>query len=384
MKTSRITALDSVRGIASLSVVVHHCFLAFPMFLNTNYHKPTTNAFVNLMAYTPFHFLWAGHEAVILFFILSGFVLSLPYLNHNKPTYLQYLIKRIFRIYVPYLVVILTSSVLLTLNLHRHGISSLSDWFNTQWVDPITIKTILQMIFMVENYTQNVNTATWSLIVEMRISLLFPIIIFFVAKVNWKQSIIVGMMITFFIAVINNYIKSDILNTIYYVPMFIYGATLAKYRERVSSIIITIRPHIKMLIVLIGINLYIIKWLTPFKILHRQSIADCFIVLGSLIFISFAMSWPIFRELLEFRILQWLGNISFSLYLVHPVVLLTMVYYLNNILPIWIIIGLVPIASLGISSVLRSFVEQNSINFGKKLLIRFDKKQLQQNDRLVS
>ena len=44
-----------------------------------------------------------GPEAVILFFVLSGFVLSLPAVNGRPQTYPTFITRRIFRIYVPYL-----------------------------------------------------------------------------------------------------------------------------------------------------------------------------------------------------------------------------------------------------------------------------------------
>ena len=43
----------------------------------------------------------AGHEAVIFFFVLSGFVLSIPFYRRFVP-YTPWIIKRCCRIYLPY------------------------------------------------------------------------------------------------------------------------------------------------------------------------------------------------------------------------------------------------------------------------------------------
>ncbi len=54
--------------------------------------------------------LVAGHEAVILFFLLSGFVLTIPYLLPDPPGYLRFLTRRVIRIYVPYLAALMQAT----------------------------------------------------------------------------------------------------------------------------------------------------------------------------------------------------------------------------------------------------------------------------------
>ncbi len=51
-----------------------------------------------LYALTP---LTLGHEAVLLFFVVSGFVLSVPYFRDKGGTYPVYLLRRILYIYGP-------------------------------------------------------------------------------------------------------------------------------------------------------------------------------------------------------------------------------------------------------------------------------------------
>ena len=47
--------------------------------------------------------VYGGHQAVILFFVLSGFVLYLPYTHTAEHIlYADFVIKRICRIYLPY------------------------------------------------------------------------------------------------------------------------------------------------------------------------------------------------------------------------------------------------------------------------------------------
>ncbi len=58
---------------------------------------------IHLLIRTPLRLLIAGHQAVILFFLLSGFVLTLPYKKKTGLGYGPFLVKRVCRIYLPYL-----------------------------------------------------------------------------------------------------------------------------------------------------------------------------------------------------------------------------------------------------------------------------------------
>ncbi|MEH7247503.1 acyltransferase family protein, partial [Neobacillus niacini] len=75
--SNRLEELDSLRGIASLTVVIHHTLLTLPIFLAAHQHEQINSTIVKIFTNSPLHIIWGGHEAVILFFVLSGFVLSL-------------------------------------------------------------------------------------------------------------------------------------------------------------------------------------------------------------------------------------------------------------------------------------------------------------------
>jgi peptidoglycan/LPS O-acetylase OafA/YrhL len=99
----RYVELDSLRGLAATTVVLSHLAVVLP-------NLYVLEKFKN----TPFQILWAGHEAVILFFLLSGFVLSLPFYTNNQLVYRDYLIRRICRIYIPYIVSVFMAMILMT------------------------------------------------------------------------------------------------------------------------------------------------------------------------------------------------------------------------------------------------------------------------------
>jgi len=96
LPSGRIHYLDSIRGLAALSVAIYH-------FIGWKWH--TTDA------YHYAAFIFNGSDAVSFFFVLSGFVLSYPYLHFDrKIKYGRYVWKRILRLYPAYVVTILITA----------------------------------------------------------------------------------------------------------------------------------------------------------------------------------------------------------------------------------------------------------------------------------
>jgi peptidoglycan/LPS O-acetylase OafA/YrhL len=159
----RFYELDSLRGLAAITVVFHH------------FSRICPESFTHLLIRTPLRLLIAGHQAVILFFLLSGFVLTQPYKKKNTLSYGHFLLKRVCRIYLPYLGA-LALAILCDLSFPAHGPSN-NYWINYTWSQPVTARLVLQhVIFLgVYNWSQ-FNAAFWSLVYEMRISLVFPFI----------------------------------------------------------------------------------------------------------------------------------------------------------------------------------------------------------------
>lgn len=101
---ARFLELDGLRGIAAFTVILHHFCCMYDL-----KEKPYLLPLV------------AGHSAVLLFFVLSGFVLSLPFWNKGTfGRYDAYLVRRIFRIYVPYVAAVGLAAVGMLLVGEKH------------------------------------------------------------------------------------------------------------------------------------------------------------------------------------------------------------------------------------------------------------------------
>ena len=83
------------------SVMVHHTLLTIPFWCGVIYRSTHRSTLQILLNYSPTNLLWAGRPSVLVFFALSGFVLALLFLGRN-PTAIDFIGRRIVRIYVPY------------------------------------------------------------------------------------------------------------------------------------------------------------------------------------------------------------------------------------------------------------------------------------------
>jgi len=146
----RIIELDSLRGLAAISVVIGHYLGIYEVFAS-NTQELGMNSLVNWVKYTPLHIIYAGHEAVLLFFILSGFVLSLPYLTGNKQNLISFYIKRIFRIYVPVIVMVILALIARSAFYNESSFIGLSPWINSKWGKPIDLRMLLEHITLIFN-----------------------------------------------------------------------------------------------------------------------------------------------------------------------------------------------------------------------------------------
>lgn len=99
-KKLHLAKLDAIRGFAAFYVVIHHFF-------------QSTHLLPKSIEKIFFSF---GQEAVILFFLLSGFVIYLSSHRISKGSFRSYFIKRFRRIYFPFIVAIALSAVIFLLN----------------------------------------------------------------------------------------------------------------------------------------------------------------------------------------------------------------------------------------------------------------------------
>ncbi|EEL37721.1 MULTISPECIES: acyltransferase family protein [Bacillus] len=364
----RIHELDSLRGIAAVTVMFSHYLLIFPAFFSNE----SNDIGVNVMKYTPLHIFWAGHEAVILFFILSGLVLTIPFINTEKINYGNYIFKRIFRIYIPYIFAVLIAIVSRVL-FYTGPKNGLSDWFNSLWSNGFEYKLFFEHVLFIGSFNNNAyDPVLWSLIHEMRISLIFPFIIYIVKRCSVQKSLCIAMICSIMgisLTKISNSrldIDVDYFMTLHYTAMFIVGSILAINLNGILQSKYVKKSGIYLF--LGGISFYTYRWwFFPKKaVFHKEIIGDWMTVLGVVLIICCLLRDPL-SSFMKYSVFQFLGKISYSLYLYHSIVMLTLIHLLYGYLNIYMILILSIVGSLLVAFLAQYFVERNSIKLGKNL-----------------
>lgn len=392
----RYKSLDGLRGIASVIVLIHHCLIIVPFFLKVHFHELSNNE--NNLLLQVSHIFWAGHEAVLLFFILSGFVLYNTV--QNLKSYKEYFLNRFSRIYVPYMTSIILSASLYILfyqtNLTENQ-NGFSDWFNTMWPVPIDYLSIVSAVFMTGYNTHSINTVTWSLIHELRISLILPIIVWWVSKNNKLWYLTISIFFLFIANFINMFLIPEKLNvylklllmnfndTFYYVIFFVVGIYLAINKEKVIKKFKTLNTLTLSFLFFLGLLLILFEWIFPNISKGKYSVniyvskisifyIDMIITLGMIIIFCLVISCNPIKYILEGKILLFLGKISYSLYLIHPIVILCVVHtvgnYLNYIQVVLLSIG----CSLIAGTIFYFLIEKHSLMSIRKRIIKFQSK----------
>lgn len=172
-----VKSLDSLRGLAVVSVYCWHMWLI---------DKPWFNSL------KPWFFFTVGGEAVFLFFVLSGFVLTSAYEKEQNFSYFKYAIRRVLRIYPAYYFA-LAVAILSYLWLKPVQIFEYSGWFNSQFpAISLDKASLLNALLLVNQSTSAFDCVVWTLTYEVIISvLLLPLL--------WKyhKTSVVALVVAF-------------------------------------------------------------------------------------------------------------------------------------------------------------------------------------------
>jgi peptidoglycan/LPS O-acetylase OafA/YrhL len=366
VRQARYIELDSLRGLAALIVVLHHL-----QRLWEGDAEPTSaicRYFLHLVA--PF-----GTEAVMLFFVLSGFVLSLPAVNGRPQTYFTFLIRRIFRIYMPYLAALAVS---VAGAFWLHGAITRSDWFHQSWSEPVNWRLVGQHVLFVGTYdSSQFDNPVWSLIHEMRISLVFPLLCGFVLRLKSKWSFVVAAGLTISAIMIEKlpfHIDPSVADSVQYAGLFVLGIFLARERGRLGAWFRRPRRLAKALIG--GAFLWLFLFAgqpiaadAPGTFLHdsRVYISQWITAFGAGGLMIVSMNSASCKRVLSWRPIHFLGEVSYSLYLWHFVVILYCVHLLYGKTPLWVILCLALVLSIAVSWCSYRWIEVPSMNLGRKL-----------------
>jgi peptidoglycan/LPS O-acetylase OafA/YrhL len=188
-KRPKFLFLDGLRGLAALYVMIGHArWLLWEGYQNFTTHPHSYSFFDKGLMYFFSLFKW-GHEFVLLFFVLSGFVIHYGYstkLKQNSSSRLnftQYFYKRAKRIYPPFLLALLLTFVLdwagQMMNYSIYSGSSNYELMNVHIGNtPHDLKTLAgNVLFLYKEFVPifGTNGPTWSLKFEWWFYIFYPV-----------------------------------------------------------------------------------------------------------------------------------------------------------------------------------------------------------------
>ncbi|MDB4926769.1 acyltransferase [Mucilaginibacter sp.] len=267
LKDNKIVSIQYLRGLAALGVVFCH--------------------------YGLFN---AGQLGVFVFFFISGFIIvySLAKSDYKPRQFLKFLLKRSIRIDPAYFgAILLTCLFFITL-------SYIPSFRGKPFV--FIPNQLIAHVFYIVPFTkyQFYNSVFWTLCVEFQFYLIIGILYFISNSPLYKIIFLLAFSSTCFIPFSNSYFL-----VFTYAPIFALGISLIDFYQ-------VRRPvYIVLPILLIGLVLY--KFGLTISIL---------LVISSLIVLYFK---------LVIKQLSFLGDISYSLYLIHPLVLFTILGILKKL-----------------------------------------------------
>lgn len=328
VSASRIASLDGVRGIAALIVLLHHTAL-----LGRSAMQVGEGTLWNLLEHTPIKLALMGTEAVLVFFVLSGLVVTLPALRSDFH-WPGYAVGRLARLYLPVWGALLLATVLVWL-LPRDATRLTESWITERSATEFDWQSLLdQATLSVASYP--LSNPIWSLRWELLFSVLLPVFVGIALLLHHVAGLTIGVAIV--ASVIGGIAE---ISWLHYLPVFLIGTMLAVRLDAVRTWAARTAEHRGRLItlavltalLLIGGELYAAPWVSatlPWTsseagVLLGQVLSGL-AVAGAAGAIVLGLGWPGLARLLEGTVPQWLGKTSFSLYLVHVPILVTLAY----------------------------------------------------------
>ena len=355
-----ILFLDHIRGFAIFSVLTYHILVAsFGM-----KRVIAWNGWVRESANLPFFLqpFTAGLLGVAVFFVVSGFCIHLSHEKAKQKGFKVFFVRRFFRIYPPYILALCLFAFLFPTT--RLAFHSLED-FAQLGSHFLLINNINKELFY------GINGSFWSIVIEAQLYLIYPLLLMMVKRHGWSRAL-------WFTGILEVALRAGcaiplpewmICSPLAYWFSWSLGAKLADDYLKGRPLLLTASP----------------LWLWPavtcaaYLFKPGSVFAFLFTALATAKWISHLLSRPAAptsRPSLCSRFLQWLGLISYSLYLVHEPLITASIQSLTLApgefrlppLPLFFCIVGFSGACFFIAWLFHRFVELPSIEIGKRFL----------------
>lgn len=360
--STRLRALDGVRGVAAFVVVIYHVSLiARPFAAGGGRAEEVWTSVTE----SPLKLLFAGTEAVLVFFVLSGLVVALPLLR-GTTSWAAFFASRLVRLYVPVWGALVLAAVLIALVPRRGDAVSNGEWIDEANASSVTLSSFLREASLTPASYDIVNTL-WSLRWELVFTALLPLAVGLAVLLRRSTA---ALVLTGLVAAATTVLGRVLgVDALVYLPVFLLGTLVA---VRLDDLLAWARRRPRPILWSVvgggSALLLIASWLARPFAPPRTLVSEVLwglAGLGALGLVLVAICSPALEQLLSTRVPQWVGRVSFSLYLVHVPVLATIAYALGD--RSWWIVGLIGVpASLVMAELFFRLVERPSHGLARR------------------
>lgn len=305
--------VDGLRFLSILVVMLSHTFIAWRR--HNGFDESTFAAWPNALLL----FLNNGHTGVLIFFVISGYIIALPFAKAipkgHDLNLKNYYLRRLVRIEPPYLI-IMTGFFL---------VYALTGWQHVVHYGPHYAASIFYLHNVIFPYTPGLNDVAWSLEVEIQFYLLAPL--FFRV---YRLPAPARRMVLCAFAIVGLALPllwcPDIVTLYHYFEYFACGMLLADIVQhgrpltRAQSSMLNVAALLSFFLLFFGsfISQPARDWLTPLFI---------FIITAA------ALLSPRAKQVFGIGILPVIGGMCYSIYLVHNLLLVFLFKYGMGVLP---------------------------------------------------
>ena len=335
----RFVALDGLRGLAAAVVLFHHCLLTSSLLAEPYRGEAGEKigdlpSWVEWVTYSPLHIAWAGREAVFIFFVLSGFVLTLPFLKERRPSWLSYYPRRLLRLYLPvWVAVIFTLGTFVVVD---HAIRPELSWWTVGHSAPFDIGRVTKELTLVTGIG-GYNSPLWSLRWEIIFSLALPAYLWFAARTGraWWAAAVALMLLS-------GYGASLDVESLQMLPMFGVGVLMAMHLRELTDGARRLPSFAWAALVVLAVLALTFSWWAV-----SGWLGGTVAVFGAAVAVFLFMGNGAAAAFASTRVVQWLGARSFSLYLIHVPIVVSVAMALGTDNALLVIPVAVPIALVG-------------------------------------
>ncbi|MDE5446969.1 acyltransferase family protein [Bradyrhizobium sp. CSA207] len=323
---AHVLPLDSIRGIAATSVVIHHLLL-MPTFLTAFPH----NAWIN------WSFFRSAWLLVDLFFVLSGIVMSLSYVqgDFGRFSLREFMVRRLARVYPLHIVMLLAGLLfrLLRIGLVVAGlVVAVPATFEVNNGYSFFLNLLLLHSMGFIDYL-SWNAPSWSISVEFYTYLAFGVVVLLAQRLGSLRYLYLGaallaggslFVIMFVLDKPSLGLQTDFGILRCFVSFFLGVLTVRVVERLPRNIDAAMQGAIQL--VAMAASIVLVSLVEAYPAISFLAPVTFAVFLGSLLAFPNAVLVP---RMLVARPLVWLGRRSYSVYMVHALVVLFAEYFVR-------------------------------------------------------